>query len=127
MRELLHRPREGITYVPWEPVQLCRVVGEWPQDAWFPQALTRRPSAQHLRDVARYCLGTLVTQAVPRHDVRSALEGIGLRQETGPGTLAKQRSIQSLQNDIPSTLRAAVVRRRVGARAEDDQDREEAL
>ena len=125
LRALIRRPREVIAYVPWEPVRLCRVVGPWPLDAWFPKDLSERPSGQYLRDLLKYVLGTLVTQAPLRMDLRRALAGIGLREETGAAVLARQRAVQTLLNDIPVRLRAAAVRRVVGVPAPEDDVRDD--
>ena len=58
-------------------------------------------------------------------DLRRALAGIGLREETGAAVLARQRAVQTLLNDIPVRLRAAAVRRVVGVPAPEDDVRDD--
>ena len=58
-------------------------MGAWPDSVWFLRNLDRRPTEAYLRALARYCVGTLVTQSYIKPEVRRALEDIGLAAETG--------------------------------------------
>ena len=61
LQALLRSHRVGITHGPWEPVRVCRAVSSWPAEPWFPKDLTQIPTTASLRNLARYCLGTLVS------------------------------------------------------------------